>query len=95
MQDQLDKLMKRALSELEDVTTTQELQNWRVEHLGRSAEIGNFLQGLRELAPEDRPAAGRLVNEVKSELEAAYAAKKDAIRHRTLERSLEAETSMP
>ncbi|MFQ5942297.1 MAG: phenylalanine--tRNA ligase subunit alpha [Anaerolineales bacterium] len=91
MQEQLDKLVRQAQKELEDVAGSTQLQNWKVKHLGRSAEVGKILEGIRELPPEDRPAAGRQVNEAKTQLEAAYAAKKDALRRLELERSLAAE----
>ena len=41
MQEQLDTLLKQALAKLEEVSTPEKLQGWRVENLGRSAEIGN------------------------------------------------------
>ncbi|MFQ5921335.1 MAG: phenylalanine--tRNA ligase subunit alpha [Anaerolineales bacterium] len=88
MQEHLDKLEMQALAELDEVSEAGELQNWRVKHLGRSAEVGKVLEGLRELPSEDRPAVGQRANEVKSQLEKAYAAKEEALRGQELERSL-------
>ena len=88
MQERLDKLEERALGELGEVTDAGELQDWRVKHLGRSAEVGKVLEGLREIPPEDRPAAGRRANEVKSQLEQAYVAKESDLRLQELEHSL-------
>jgi len=88
MQEQLDKLEKQALAELDLVSDPAELQNWKVKHLGRSAEVGKVLEGLRELPAEDRPAIGRRANEVKSRLEQAHARKNDTLRSQELEGSL-------
>ena len=88
MQEQLDKLVEQALAGLSKVFDEQELQNWRVKHLGRSAEIGTVLEGLRKLPAEERPAVGRRVNEVKSSLEKAFDEKVQALRLQALERSL-------
>jgi len=88
MQEHLDKLEKQALAELDQVSDAEELQNWRVKHLGRSAEVGKVLEGLRELPSEDRPAVGRRANQVKSQLENAYAAKEQILRGQELERSM-------
>jgi len=88
MQEQLDKLVEQALAGLSKVFDEQELQNWRIKHLGRSAEVGKVLEGLRKLPPEDRPAVGRRVNEVKSSLEKAFDEKVQALRLQALERSL-------
>ncbi|MEE9217023.1 MAG: phenylalanine--tRNA ligase subunit alpha [Anaerolineales bacterium] len=88
MQEHLNRLKEQALAGLDKVLDEHELQNWRVKHLGRSAEVGKVLEGLRELPAEDRPAIGRQVNEVKSSLEKAFAAKEQALRKQELERSL-------
>ena len=91
MQEQLNRLEAQALAELDQVADAQELQNWKVKHLGRSAEVGKVLEGLRELPAEERPAIGRQVNEVKSSLEKAFAAKEQALRRLELEHSLDEE----
>ena len=88
MQEQLDKLVQQALAGLSQVFDEQELQNWRIKHLGRSAEVGKVLEGLRKLPAEERPAVGRRVNEVKSSLEKAFDEKVQALRLQALERSL-------
>ena len=88
MQEQLDKLMEQALARLEDVAGTTDLQTWKVKYLSRSAEVGKVLEGLRDLPKGDRPEAGRRANEVKSQLERAYEAKKNALRSQVLEQSL-------
>jgi len=88
MQEQLDKLVEQALAGLSKVFDEQELQNWRIKHLGRSAEVGKVLEGLRKLPAEDRPAVGQRVNEVKSSLEKAFDEKVQALRLQALERSL-------
>ena len=88
MQEQLDKLVEQALAGLSKVFDEQELQNWRIRYLGRSAEVGKVLEGLRKLPAEERPAVGRRVNEVKSSLEKAFDEKVQALRLQALERSL-------
>ena len=88
MQEQLDKLVEQALAGLSKVFDEQELQNWRIRYLGRSAEVGKVLEGLRKLPAEERPAVGRRVNKVKSSLEKAFDEKVQALRLQALERSL-------
>jgi phenylalanyl-tRNA synthetase alpha chain len=67
------------------------LNAWRVKYLGRSAELGVILAGLRELSKEDRPAVGRRANEVKLNLEGTFQARVEALRVAALERSLREE----
>ena len=59
MLERLEELERQALKELERVTDEAGLNAWRVKYLGRSAELGVILAGLRELSKEERPAVGR------------------------------------
>jgi phenylalanyl-tRNA synthetase alpha chain len=59
-----------------------------VKYLGRSAELGEIMQGLSELSKEERPAVGRRANEAKTALEEAYESKKESLRVASLEQSL-------
>jgi phenylalanyl-tRNA synthetase alpha chain len=91
MLERLDELERQALEELQEATEEDELNAWRVKYLGRSAELGIILTGLRELPKEDRPAVGRRANEVKSHLEEVFQTRADALRVEALERSLQEE----
>jgi phenylalanyl-tRNA synthetase alpha chain len=91
MLKRLEDLERQALTELERVTDEAGLNAWRVKYLGRSAEIGVILAGLRELSKEERPAVGRRANEVKSHLEETLQTRIEAFRVEALERSLREE----
>ena len=91
MQDRLTQLEGSALSELEDVDDESGLQAWKVEYLGRSAELARILDGLKELPKEERPTIGRQANQLKAILEKAYAARDEALRSEALENSLRGE----
>ncbi len=88
MQDRLDKIERMALADLKAAKEEADLQTWRVRHLGRSAELSQVLDELRNLPKAERPAVGRRANEVKAGLEAAYAARAEALRAADLQRSL-------
>jgi phenylalanyl-tRNA synthetase alpha chain len=91
MLERLEGLERQALKELEGVTDEAGLNAWRVKYLGRSAELGVILAGLRELSKEERPAVGRRANEVKSHLEETLQTRVEAFRVEALERSLREE----
>ncbi|NIO11425.1 MAG: phenylalanine--tRNA ligase subunit alpha [Deltaproteobacteria bacterium] len=91
MLDRLEELERQALTELEGIRDEAGLNAWRVKYLGRSAELGVVLAGLRELSKEDRPAVGRRANEVKLNLESTLQARVEALRVELLERSLREE----
>jgi phenylalanyl-tRNA synthetase alpha chain len=91
MLEQLDTLQSEALAALESVRDEDAQRAWYTAHLGKKSPVLTFLGDLGKLPKEERPAAGKRGNEVKRALEAAYAAKQDALRRAALERTLTAE----
>jgi phenylalanyl-tRNA synthetase alpha chain len=91
MLDRLTQLEQRALADLGSATDEAGLQAWKVKYLGRSAELGEILDGLRSLPKEERPAVGRQANQLKTKLEQAYTARDEAMRAEALDRSLREE----
>jgi phenylalanyl-tRNA synthetase alpha chain len=91
MLDRLTQLEERALGELGSAGDEAGLQAWKVKYLGRSAELAEILDGLRTLPKDERPAVGRRANQLKANLEQAFAARDEAMRAAALERSLRGE----
>ena len=61
----IQELREQAERELEAVTDLQQAKDLRVRYLGKSGPIAEFMRGLRDLSPEDRPKAGQMANSVK------------------------------
>jgi len=91
MLERIRKLKETALKELQAAVDQERLEAWRVKFLGRSAELGEILQGLKNLDSEQRPLVGREVNQAKVALEEAYESCEAELRVATLERSLREE----
>ena len=91
MLNRLDELELEALKDLDEAQDEQTLQAWKVNYLGRSAELGKITEGLRDLSKEERPAVGKRANEVKKALEAAYEARELSMQQAAVERSLREE----
>lgn len=91
MLERIEEIEQRALKELAQAGDQETLQAWKVKFLGRSAELGEVLDGLRDLSKDERPAVGRRVNEAKSKLEAAHEKRSDVLHKDELERSLQGE----
>jgi phenylalanyl-tRNA synthetase alpha chain len=64
----LQALEKEALSSLEAATSAEEVESWRIEYLSRQGKLPKILEGMRDVAPADRPAVGKAANTVKSKL---------------------------
>ncbi|MBN1265041.1 MAG: phenylalanine--tRNA ligase subunit alpha [Anaerolineales bacterium] len=72
MQQKLNQLEQQALAELEQVTSQENLQAWKVKYLGRSAKLADITKNLKDVPREERPQVGRRANEVKQALEGSY-----------------------
>src|SRR3954467_1420077 len=70
MLDRIAELRAQAEAEIGAATTSAELEELRVRHLGRKAELPNLLRGVAELAPEERGKVGKAANEARTALEA-------------------------
>ncbi len=80
MLDKLAELKGRILSALAAVKNLNELDELETASLGRKSEFVLSLKGLGLLAPEDRKTAGQQANEIKRELESAFAARREALK---------------
>ena len=69
MREKLDSIKADALKTLEEITDLKALEDLRVKLFGKKGELTAALKGLSELTKEERPAAGQMVNDVRSYLE--------------------------
>jgi phenylalanyl-tRNA synthetase alpha chain len=79
MLDQIQEVKERALVELAAIGDPDELDAWRIRHLGKKGALTQLLRGLGALPPEERPRAGQAANEAKRTLEAALEARRAAL----------------
>ena len=93
MLQKLHELKDNALQSLEKVSDSEELDGWRIGHLGRKSELNSILRNVGQLPPEERPAVGRLANQVRLALEAACDDRTEALKRQELERALREERS--
>jgi phenylalanyl-tRNA synthetase alpha chain len=91
MLQKLHELKNEALQALETVSDSEELDGWRIGYLGRKSQLNQILRNVGQLPSEERPAVGRLANEVKLTLEAAYDDKAEALKREELKMALREE----
>ena len=71
MKEELLTLKQQALAELAAAKSPDELKNLRVKYLGKKGPMTEILRGMGALPAEERPKIGKIVNEIKKELESA------------------------
>ena len=69
IKEQLDKIRESALKQIEETDGLDMLNDIRVNVLGKKGELTSILKSMKDVAPEDRPKVGQMVNEVREEIE--------------------------
>jgi phenylalanyl-tRNA synthetase alpha chain len=92
MLDRIEAIHDAAVAEIESAGTAASLEELRVKHLGRKAELPNLLRGVAQLPPEERGAVGKRANEVRRELEALIEQRAAALEAAELDARLAADT---
>lgn len=69
LKETLESIRREALEAIQEADDSEELEKARVRFLGRNGLLSRALSGLRNVAPEERPEAGKTANEVKQTLE--------------------------
>lgn len=78
MLEALNELERSGLAELAEASDDASVEAWRVRYLGTKGRLRAVMPGLKDVAREDKPAVGKRLNEVKTALEAAFAARQSA-----------------
>ncbi len=89
MIDDLNQLRENAMAQLSPIWDDKALEEWRVQVLGRKGMLASLMERIGALPKEQRAQVGKLANQVKNELEAAYQSKIGAMQQRALSESLE------
>ena len=89
MKETLQRIKENALTAIRNTDT--ELEQIRIQYLGKKGELTSVLRGMGVLSPEERPIIGQLANEVRAEIEAALSEKAAMVNQKALEEKLKAE----
>ncbi len=77
--DRIERIRGEAAAQIEAAPGSAELEQLRVRHLGRKAELTSILRGIAELPAEERGAVGSAANRARKELEALIEARGAAL----------------
>lgn len=91
MKEKLEEIRKNAKDKIEEIKNLQELQDLKVKYLGKKGELTLMLKGLGELAAEERPKVGSMVNEVRKEIEENIEKAEKKVKEYVLTQKLEKE----
>ncbi len=79
MKEELLKIREEALNQIKESANLDALNEIRVSVLGKKGQLTAILKGMKDVAPEDRPKVGQLVNETRSAIEEQMQARKESL----------------
>lgn len=86
MKEKLQSIKDEALQAIAEAFAPESLNDVRVRYLGKKGGLTAVLKGMKDVAPEDRPKVGQMINETREVIEKAIEKKKV-----TMERALREE----
>ncbi|MBR6709383.1 MAG: phenylalanine--tRNA ligase subunit alpha [Clostridia bacterium] len=89
MRETLERIRINAMEQLD--APDADLEQIRIQYLGKKGELTAVLRGMGKLTAEERPVIGQLANEVRAAIEEAIAAKAEKNAAAALEKKLASE----
>ncbi len=86
--EKINKLQVQALSEINSASDLKQLDQIRVNYLGKKGRLTEQLKLLGELPIEERPKAGQIINDIKIEIQEALESRKKALAGKKLEETI-------
>lgn len=71
MKDTLNRIREEAMAQIKASDALEKLNDVRVNFLGKKGELTSVLKGMKDVAAEDRPKIGQMVNETREAIENA------------------------
>ncbi len=92
MKDQISKLKQKAFEEISVSASTRELNDFKVKYLGKNGEVTGLLKGMKDVPKEEKPAVGKLVNDLRFDIENIIAERENILKQKELVEKLEGES---
>ena len=81
MQQKIFDLKSKALAAAAAASSLADLESARVKYAGRKSELTALLRSLKDMEEKERFEAGKVANEARAEIEAAFARKEEELRN--------------
>ncbi len=93
---EIQNLKQEFTTELEAVTTADQLRDLEIAYLGRKqGKVTNLLRGLKDVSVEDRKTLGPLLQQLKSDIETAIRARQESLEPRTYNLEPRVDVTLP
>ncbi len=91
MKERLEKIKAEALQKISESDVLEKLNEVRVNYLGKKGELTAVLKSMKDVAPEDRPKVGQMVNETREAIESVLDAAVKKLEQAAMELNMQTE----
>ena len=92
MKQRLETILNEALGQIDGSDKLEKLNDIRVAFLGKKGELTSVLKSMKDVAPEDRPKVGQMVNDARNTIEKHLEEKKQLFENKLMEERIKSET---
>ena len=85
---QLNDIKQNAVKDFQKAASSQELYNFKVQYLGKSGALTEAMKLMASLPKEEKPLFGKMVNEIKAELEKIYESCEFGLKNQEIEQKM-------
>ena len=91
MKEQLKAIREEAIKQIQDSGNLDKLNDVRVAFLGKKGQLTAVLKGMKDVAQEERPVVGQLVNDTRASIEKALEETKKMLEEKAREEQMKRE----
>lgn len=88
MQDKIEQILNYTKEKLEEISSSQDCQNLRVEILGKSGKITELFRFMKDVPNEEKKQVGQMLNNAKLSAEELISAKETFLQQAELEKEI-------
>ncbi|MBG9981242.1 phenylalanine--tRNA ligase subunit alpha [Facklamia sp. DSM 111018] len=92
LQEQVHTLIEKALEDIKQASSSQELQDLRVNYTGKKGELTKISKKMKDLDKEEKPQLGQFINQFHTKFNEAFDLKQKQIAQEELQAQLAKET---
>ncbi len=92
MKDRLQSILDEAMQSIQQSDALDKLNDVRVSFLGKKGKLTSVLKGMKDVAAEERPIVGQMVNDARQTIEQHLEETKKQLEKAIRERQMEEET---
>lgn len=95
MQSEIAHTRSQSDTDIAAATTEHQLEEFRIKYLARKGVVAGFFDRLKTVDPSQKPVLGKMLNELRSHVQALYDQKRELLTPPATQKSIELDITLP